>query len=1569
MPNRVLRAGCVVTRGARPVVEVLERRALLAAATVNFSDVRQTVDGFGASSAWSWSAFPSPAIDQLFSPTTGAGLSLLRSHIYPHGWSSENANMQQMASYPVRVWSSPWSPPREWKTNNDNNHGGYLDPAHYQDYATQLATYCLDMKAQGVDLYAISLQNEPDENVSYESCLWTEDQFAAFLPYVGQTFASRGVTTKIMLSERTGWNFDTVNSILANPSLSQYLDILAAHNYDRTYSPYRTIYGSLNKPFWETEVYLGGSGSEITDALTLADDIHDAFQFGNVSAYHYWWLSASGYGGLMGSNYTPSKRLWAMGQYSRFVRPGWVMVGETDDGSLSITTFKDPASGKFALVVANTNTSTGVPLTFTLANGSASYVTPYITSGTAGDDLKAYGTITLTGGTTFSATIAANSVVTYYGTLSGVATLQAPTSLKVAPQYQNSKTQLALSWTDNSSSETAYTVERSPDGTNSWTTLTSTLAADSTTYVSTSLTENTRYFYRVKATSGASSSAYSLIVAGATTLASPSSVTLTSATNGYKLTWTRNSAVNTAVTVDRSPDGITWSSIATLGSATLIYTDSNIPGYTSSKSYFYRVRNTAGSVISPYAANNTALPTPTGFASSNVTATTATFSWTNAATSASGASIERTNSGSGGWSTVSPSYLTPGTPANVWTNTGLAENTTYQFRLRVSAQADFVWSSYTSAISVTTPVAAPDDLVATSVNSTTAQLAWSDNSAIETAYSVERSPNGTTWTVLSSNVAAGSTTYTDTAAPTGTVYYRVKAVSNATSSAYAKTQLLSAAPAITVAASPVTTTTTGLTVSSLSGFGTAPLNYLWSLDGTPPASVSFSSNGTTSALNTAATFSLSGSYSLRVTITDANGYTTTATAPLTVSQTLSSITLTANGSAITRSTWQQVTAKGYDQFAQVMSVQPTFTWTVVSGGGSISTSGLYSAPASAASPVVRASSGSISGQTTLSVISTPTPTAVYAFNEGSGSAALDYLGAGITGSLSGSISYVTGRRGTALQFDGTSASVWLGNSSPLKIAGQITLAAWVKPASLSGTQIIIGQGYGSWPNQLGTYLRINSGKYEAGIYNGGYYSASYTIPAGDLNTWVHLVGTYDGQTWRLYRNGTQVATYANATGATVAPKSWRIGASDIPNQYFAGTLDSVRIYAQAISASDVSALYSQSIAITTPIAATPSPVTGTSTSLSIRAADPDTNSDSLLTYTWSTTGSPSAPVSFTPNSSLAARNSVATFSRAGSYGLLVTITDPSGSTLTSPLNVTVVQTPSAIAVSPATATIPINSTQSYSATVTDQFNSNIASPSITWSATGGTINSSGLYTAGATAGSGFSATATLGSLSVSSAITLYGPTTYSSLTINDGSAQRSRVTSLALRFSSPVTLGPDALSLTRRSGAFTGSLIISPASGSSAVFTLIFTGASIVAASLPDGIYDLALNPTAIIDAYSRPLSGSPAPLTFFRLFGDSNGDASVNSTDLTAITAAYAFNSSSPNYRSYFDYDANLVINNTDLLQFRRRLNTSLQIPPQSLSLRTAPGITRSIAPSLFSAAPILLPPSILRRQTDLFA
>jgi hypothetical protein len=167
-------------------------------------------------------------------------------------------------------------------------------------------------------------------------------------------------------------------------------------------------------------------------------------------------------------------------------------------------------------------------------------------------------------------------------------------------------------------------------------------------------------------------------------------------------------------------------------------------------------------------------------------------------------------------------------------------------------------------------------------------------------------------------------------------------------------------------------------------------------------------------------------------------------------------------------------------------------------------------------------------------------------------------------------------------------------------------------------------------------------------------------------------------------------------------------------------------------------------------AATPNPVTGTTTALSVLGADDA--GEANLTYAWSSSGP--ATVTYSVNNSNAAKSTTATFTKAGSYTFTVTITDACSATTTSSVIVTVNQTPTTITVAPASATVVAGGTQQFSATVKDQFGA-IFSPTLTWSVNGGgTIDSTGLFTAGSVAGGPFTVTASAGSASGTAAVSV-----------------------------------------------------------------------------------------------------------------------------------------------------------------------------------------------------------------------
>lgn len=404
--------------------------------TVTWTNVRQRIDGFGASSAWR-STWNSSVANMFFSTNTGIGLSLLRTRIAPGGTTVENSIMQMARNLGARVWSAPWTPQTSFKTTNQNgvlsvNGGGFAgNAANYQAYANQLAGYVVNIKnTYGVNLYALSVQNEPDFNTTnYESCVWTAQQIHDFVPYLSAALAASNVAgTKIIIPESDVWSGDTglYMTAMNDPAVAPLVSVIANHNYvqnnnlgDQT-TP--AAIPSFGKALWETEVStFNPFDASITNGLYWANRIHSFLTVAQLNAWHYWWLSAAGSdnSGLASSSDVLAKRGYVLGQYSRFVRPDYYRIGvATNQGPTLVSAFKDPVSSKFAVVAIN-STSLVVTQVFNLTsfNGVAG-VTPWVTSSTL--SLASQSSVTVSN-SSFIYQLPAMSVVTFVGQASNTA--------------------------------------------------------------------------------------------------------------------------------------------------------------------------------------------------------------------------------------------------------------------------------------------------------------------------------------------------------------------------------------------------------------------------------------------------------------------------------------------------------------------------------------------------------------------------------------------------------------------------------------------------------------------------------------------------------------------------------------------------------------------------------------------------------------------------------------------------------------------------------------------------------------------------------------------------------------------------------------------------------------------------------------------------------------------------------------------------------------------------------------------------------------------------------------------
>ena len=166
--------------------------------------------------------------------------------------------------------------------------------------------------------------------------------------------------------------------------------------------------------------------------------------------------------------------------------------------------------------------------------------------------------------------------------------------------------------------------------------------------------------------------------------------------------------------------------------------------------------------------------------------------------------------------------------------------------------------------------------------------------------------------------------------------------------------------------------------------------------------------------------------------------------------------------------------------------------------------------------------------------------------------------------------------GFSVNFDGFTQSVTIPNYVDLNLQGPCSLEAWVNPASnfpAGAFGHIIAHGHGGSPTRELT-LRIASATYQITSYDGADYGTSLPMPESDLNTWIHLVGTYDGAAWNLYRNGALAARTVSATGALTVDADWAIGARGTGTErLFQGNLDEVAIYAYALSPAQVANHY------------------------------------------------------------------------------------------------------------------------------------------------------------------------------------------------------------------------------------------------------------------------------------------------------------------------------------------------------------------------------------------------------------
>lgn len=389
---------------------------------LNPAETFQTIDGFGAAITGStaYNLMKMSATDrakflkETFSPTEGYGMSYIRICIGCSDFSlseytccdtpgienfaltdEENKYVipvlkEILAINPdIKILGSPWTAPRWMKVNNltdlkphNSWTSGHLNPAHYQDYATYFVKWIQAFKKEGIDIYAMTPQNEPLNHGNSASMFMGWDEQRDFVKgALGPKFKEAGITTKIYAFDHN-YNYDNLpdqksypTKIYADAEASKYIAGAAFHNYGGNVEELNTVHAS--NPEKEL-VFTESTAGDWNDGSNLQTRLVDDMEQITLGTVNRWCRGSIIWNLMLDSKRGPNRPggcingfgavdiaddfktitrnsfYYIIAHMSSAAKPGAVRIatkGFTSNG-LTYTAFKNP-DNSYALVLSN----------------------------------------------------------------------------------------------------------------------------------------------------------------------------------------------------------------------------------------------------------------------------------------------------------------------------------------------------------------------------------------------------------------------------------------------------------------------------------------------------------------------------------------------------------------------------------------------------------------------------------------------------------------------------------------------------------------------------------------------------------------------------------------------------------------------------------------------------------------------------------------------------------------------------------------------------------------------------------------------------------------------------------------------------------------------------------------------------------------------------------------------------------------------------------------------------------------------------------------------------------------
>ena len=799
-----------------------------------------------------------------------------------------------------------------------------------------------------------------------------------------------------------------------------------------------------------------------------------------------------------------------------------------------------------------------------------------------------------------------------------------------------SSDQINLAWTDNSSNETGFEIERKTGAGGTYAQI-DTTSANVTSYPNTGLAAGTTYFYRLNATNAYGDSGYSneasattstgsslvahwMFDEGSGTTASDSSGNGNTGTLQNGPTWTTGQ-IGGALNLDGVDDLVNAGSAGMLDNVSAITVAAWVnPGSTGEGGYGRIVQK--GSTSNPTAGFRflTQGTNQLGFAVDYGTTDLNRVSATNTVTMGAWSHVVATWDGSTSASNVHiyvngvevSSYATTTNPAGARGDDNAASlyiggNDTIDRTFAGKLDDVRVYNSVLSASDVLALYQASDTTPPTVSLTAPADGAFIRATAAVTANASD--PGGLGVVGVQFKLDGANLGAEDTASPysinwdtttasngshTLTAVARDGANNTTTSTAIIVT-VDNAAPTVSIT-SPAGGTVSGtinVDASAADTGGSGLVGVQFKLDG---ANLGAEDTASPYGINWDTTTASNGSHALTAVARDAAGNTTTST---TVNVTVSNLPAAPSGLGATPISYNQINLAWTDNSSNETGFKierkkgagGTYTQIGTAGANATSYNDTTAGAGTAYTYRVRANNGS--GDSAYSNEASATSSEITAgrqghwkLDEGAGTSAADSSGNGNTGTLQNSPGWVAGQIGNGLNFDGIDDLVTAGSGATLDNLPALTVAAWIKPDSAGEGSAgrIVQKGAGSQPTTGGFWFHLDSSNQlvlavDYATTNMYRISAASGITYG---AWTHVVVTWTGSATatniKFYVNGVETsynATAPNGVGTRVndGATSFTIGNESGGTRTFDGALDDVRVYNRVLSASEITAVH------------------------------------------------------------------------------------------------------------------------------------------------------------------------------------------------------------------------------------------------------------------------------------------------------------------------------------------------------------------------------------------------------------